>query len=202
MHLSQDDLIDVAEGATAEAARPHLAGCARCREQLAVLRATMEAVRSVDVPEPSPLFWDHLSARVRNAVEAEPPTASGWWAWRFALPAAALVAVVLALAVSLRGPVAPGGDPSGPPPPTSSTAGGDVGGTDLEPSGVALGDLEADPSLMLIADLAADMDWDADESVGLAAGAGALDAAVGRLTEEELHALRRILEEALSRKGA
>jgi hypothetical protein len=199
MHLSQDDLIDIAEGATSEAARPHLAACARCREQLAVLRATMDAVRSVDVPEPSPLFWDHLSARVRKAVEAEPPPASGWWAWRFALPAAALAAVVLTLAISLRGPVAPGGDRNGLPAPGTLTAGGDV---DLEPSGVGLGDLEADPSLMLIADLAADMDWDADESVGLAAGAGALDAAVGRLTEEELHTLRQILEEALSRKGA
>jgi hypothetical protein len=201
MHLSQDELIDVAEGATSETDRPHLAGCARCRGQLAALRATMDAVRSVDVPEPSPLFWDHLSARVRKAVAAEPLPASGWWAWRFALPAAALIAVVLTL-VSLRGPMAPGGDRSGLPAPASVTAGGDVGDADLEPAGVALGDLEADPSLMLIADLAADVDWDADESVGLAAGAAALDAAVGRLTEEELHTLRQILEEALSRKGA
>lgn len=36
-----------------------------------------------DVPEPSPLFWNHLSARVRDAVAVEPIPRS-WWMmyWR------------------------------------------------------------------------------------------------------------------------
>ena len=48
-------------------------------------------VAEVEVPEPSPLFWDHLSARVRDAVAAEP--ARRWWSgvrsWpRWLMPAA------------------------------------------------------------------------------------------------------------------
>lgn len=36
-----------------------------------------------DVPEPSPLFWNHFSARVRDAVAAEPIPRT-WWMmyWR------------------------------------------------------------------------------------------------------------------------
>ena len=40
-----------------------------------------------EVPEPSPLFWNHLSARVRDAVAVE-PIPRAWWMtyWRpFAL---------------------------------------------------------------------------------------------------------------------
>jgi hypothetical protein len=34
------------------------------------LRAAISAARQVSVPEPSPLFWDHFSARVRHGVSA------------------------------------------------------------------------------------------------------------------------------------
>src|SRR5438132_10596593 len=36
------------------------------------------ALREVDVPEPSPLFWNHLSERVREAVANEPAPAPRW----------------------------------------------------------------------------------------------------------------------------
>src|SRR5438105_826932 len=71
MHLTPEELIDLAEGARAEAAVPHLQACEICRHQIVTLRATMAAAADVDVPEPSPLFWDHLSQRVREAVAAE-----------------------------------------------------------------------------------------------------------------------------------
>src|SRR5437762_12868319 len=74
-------------------------------------------LRDVDVPEPSPLFWDHLSQRVREAVANEPPPAPGWMnrlnvAWAAGVFGA--VAVVV-LAVNLhRG--APQPVSSAPPP--------------------------------------------------------------------------------------
>ena len=35
------------------------------------LRGAIEAAAEVSVPEPSPLFWNHLSERVRTAVAEE-----------------------------------------------------------------------------------------------------------------------------------
>ena len=72
MHLQPDELVDLAEGTQAEASRPHLAACEACRRRLADLKAMMSAAVDVGVPEPSPLFWDHFSNRVHDAVAAEP----------------------------------------------------------------------------------------------------------------------------------
>src|SRR5213594_321234 len=77
------------------------------------------ALRQVDVPEPSPLFWDHLSQRVREAVANEPPPAPGWMnrlnvAWAAGVFGAVAI-VVLAVVVTLhRG--APQPVSSAPPP--------------------------------------------------------------------------------------
>ncbi len=47
----------------------HLETCAACREQAAALARDARATRrAVDVPEPSPLFWEHFSARVRDGA--------------------------------------------------------------------------------------------------------------------------------------
>ena len=70
-HCTPDELIDVVEGARAEASLPHLAACAACRQQLLELRAVLAEVRDVPVPEPSPAQWARLSARVREAVASE-----------------------------------------------------------------------------------------------------------------------------------
>jgi hypothetical protein len=52
---------------------------------------------ALDVPEPSPLFWEHFPGRVRAAVQAEPAAApAGWWTRR-----ALTLAMSLAVAGSL-----------------------------------------------------------------------------------------------------
>jgi hypothetical protein len=71
MHLSAEDLVDLAEGVLPESSAPHLASCDACRAQLADLRAMMTTAVEAEVPEPSPLFWDQLSRRVHDAVEEE-----------------------------------------------------------------------------------------------------------------------------------
>jgi hypothetical protein len=63
----------------------------------------MSAAADVAVPEPSPLFWDHFSARVREAVAAEGLPRRPLWSWpRLAMPvaAAAMAGVILAVALS------------------------------------------------------------------------------------------------------
>ena len=36
--------------------------------QRAALTSLLSRAKTVDVPEPSPLFWDHFSSRVRAAI--------------------------------------------------------------------------------------------------------------------------------------
>ena len=70
MHLGPDELVDLAERAHPESDAPHLLSCVQCRAKVDELRRAMALAAEVDVPEPSPLFWPHLSARVHDAVSA------------------------------------------------------------------------------------------------------------------------------------
>src|SRR3954454_15525134 len=116
MHLNAEELVDIAEGTRAESAAPHLAGCEPCRAQLRELRAMIATARDVDVPEPSPLFWDHLSARIGDAIASDSaqPRRS-WRYWRSALGPIEVLAVAAALIVAVVSSVwAPAPLPSPP----------------------------------------------------------------------------------------
>ena len=168
-HLSPENLIDLAEGAAAERSAPHLQTCAECRRQLETLRGAMSEAAAVRVPEPSPLFWDHLSARVGETVRADGPPEASWWrvsSWpRFAVPAVAMAfAVALLMAVfppRVDAPATP------VPAPVSSDA-------DRVAPAAAQDD---DAVLQIVADLASQMDWESASQVGLAVHQGALDEA-------------------------
>jgi hypothetical protein len=193
-HLTPEALVDVAEGMRAERSEPHLAGCDVCRLRVASLRRTMSEVSHAAVPEPSPLFWDHLSARVREAVEAERPGAaplaayrSGWWSWRVWVPAAGLI-VAIALGVTVR-------DRS------RSAAASSAAVSDL-PALQPLGSAD-DPSLRLIAVLTTTLDEDeASDAMSMPVHAGAIDEAVIDLSASERQELNRLLAEELARPGA
>jgi len=55
----------------------HLAGCDRCRRELAELRATMALLDAWKTPEPNPYFLTRLEACLREEREAQP---AGWLA--------------------------------------------------------------------------------------------------------------------------
>src|SRR5438034_8699386 len=93
MHLNEHELVDLADGSRTEASAPHLATCSDCRRQLADLRATLASVAAVDVPEPSPLFWDHFSRRVHEAVAAQGRPGRARLPWLFPATAMALLLV-------------------------------------------------------------------------------------------------------------
>jgi hypothetical protein len=210
-HLTPAQFVDLAEGIEAEGAGRHLAECDACRRGLAELRATMADVAGParrgdlgisDVPEPSPLFWDHLSARVRQGVAEQGAPGGARWVERWLRPrvvwpilAGAAGAVVLAVVAS-RGPVVvkpipatplPIGDgaqlPSLPP---------------LEPLGTA-----DDPSLGLMADYGTTLSWDdMREEMTLGGHVGSTDEAVIALSAEERQELQRLLEEEMTQPSA
>ena len=92
-HLSRDERLLALDGALDATRQAHLASCPACRTDVETLGGVLARVRAVDVPEPSPLFWDHLAARVGDAIAREPAPVPdrGWWSPRLAWAAAAVV---------------------------------------------------------------------------------------------------------------
>jgi hypothetical protein len=197
-HLTSAQLIDLAESSVAdvsEAAVSHMQSCTACQRQLEELRATMAAVSEVSVPEPSPLYWEHFNARVREAVANERVgSQAGFerWSWLRAktLWVAAASMAVLAVAVTLR--------VDREPVSTSSNGGIAMSITDvaesLEPAD--------DPSLSLVADLAAELDWDTASEAGFTTHIGVDNDAVTQLSDGERRELHQLLKGELGRKGA
>jgi len=198
-HLSPDHLIDLAEGTRPESSAPHLESCEACRRQLADMRAMMSAASEVAVPEPSPLFWDHLSDRVRQAValEGAPRRASRWERWlrsQVILPvsAAALAAVIIAAVIGAR--------PDLPAARLEVVSASRPAEASEPPLFEPLDALD-DSSLRLVADLTAELDWEAVSRMELTTHAGGADEAVRELNRGELGELRRLLKEELARPG-
>jgi hypothetical protein len=193
MHLTPDELIDVAEGTRRESSLPHLASCGICRRQVADLRAVLSTVASIQVPEPSPLFWEHFSIRVRDAIAAD-PAGSGWrWVWtRFRTPLVlAATPAVLVLCVLGARVIAPRLLPS--PDATASLA----SSVPAAGQGTARDTLASDdPTFLLVADLAGPIDLDTAEEAGLADQSSA-EHAVAHLSQGELKELHRLLKREL-----
>lgn len=78
-HLSPHERVDALDGVLAASRHAHLQGCVSCQQELSAVREVHEAVMvsaEGDVPEPSPLFWDHFEARVGAAIN---DAAVPWW---------------------------------------------------------------------------------------------------------------------------
>ena len=67
-HLTDPEMVDLLDESLTASRAAHVAACARCRETAAALRAARARAEAVDVPEPSPLFWEMFSVRVHDAV--------------------------------------------------------------------------------------------------------------------------------------
>jgi hypothetical protein len=104
-HLSPQESVNALDGVLPQNRQSHLDSCRSCRSDVDELRAMMTTVGDVeDVPEPSPLFWDHFQARVQTAVQAEMvhPAPAPWWAMVVSVRGAmAAVATVVVAAVAM-----------------------------------------------------------------------------------------------------
>ena len=100
-HLRPDEFVDAMDGALPAARGAHLEQCAECRAELDGLLSMQREAAADDAPEPSPLFWDHFSARVKQ-VTADESIGTRWNWGRFAWkPVAALTVAAGALAIGL-----------------------------------------------------------------------------------------------------
>ena len=194
--LRPDQFIDVVDGTADHAAAAHVTACARCQATLAEVRLAFTAAAEAEVPEPSPLFWSQVNARVRGALadDAQRDGASGWWAWLrwdVVVPLAGMAMIVVALTTAVgRVPTAgdlarPGdaGDLLAEAPVATSTAG--------EPA-------SGDGALELMLDLAAtmpDSEWD---TFGMATLPD-LGVVAQSLSPDEQHALTVLLQAAVDR---
>ncbi|MGQ0736540.1 MAG: anti-sigma factor family protein [Acidobacteriota bacterium] len=194
MHLRPEDLIDALDDGLAPASRQHLESCVECRARVLELAQTVETVRVDAGPEPSPLFWPHLAARVRAAIGAEPvqePRLS-WRSWPMLLPLAGLAVLIAALA----GAIASRSEaPESPGPATILTQGlGD---------GPAVIDVvaSADAGWDVLVTLLGPLDLDTAQQAGLVAGPGAAERVALHLSADERQTLLRLLQEEVSRGG-
>jgi hypothetical protein len=196
-HLEDVELVDWSDGVLAGPRRDHAEACAECRERLSQLRADVARVAEVDVPEPSPLFWDHFQARVRDAVAAE-SAPSPWFAWRRSAAAvwatSAACAVILLVAVFWSAAL-PGVRRQ--PPPVATQA------TDDDPLPPALEDMGTEEEWALVTAEAEGLQWEDAPAAGLAARPGSAERVALELSVAERTELMRLLERELgSRSGA
>jgi hypothetical protein len=199
LHLSPDVIIDVAEERGSPEARRHATECARCRAHVADVRAALTLAAGVDVPEPSPLYWDHLAARIGEAIATEPvPAAAGWFrGWRVWASAAAAAAAMLLLAVAVANRQdVPGVRPS-PAGLVVTTVG--AGETAARADVSLTSDLD-DGTWALVTLLSEGLDGDELEMVALEPVTGTAERVLDELTLGEQGELVRLLEAELARR--
>jgi hypothetical protein len=187
-HLSRDERLLALDGGLDPTRQAHLDDCAACRTEIEALGGVLARVRAVDVPEPSPLFWDHLARRIGDAIAQQPVPAPGrpWWAPRLAWAAAALVVTALGAGyVARQRPV--------PQPPVTAhvVAPSESGGA--VPDAPGGDELAVDDGWALIAATADDADADA-----FAPQAGQAEWSISSLSPEERTALARELAAELA----
>lgn len=198
--LTPDEFVDLVDGTLAADREAHLATCAACAATATDVREALAAAMSADVPEPSPLFWPSVNARVQAAVAESAVT--GWRAWlRFdvLVPVAGLALVLVAIASAIDA-VTPGASvPSG----VEMAAGP---GAPVEPVAEVAEDPAAalaaapatDDALAMMADLAAALPEGGWDALGMTRLPD-LDIAAAALTADERDALAALLQSAVER---
>jgi hypothetical protein len=190
-HLTAAEFVDLLEGRLSPERARHADACEMCRVQCDELRHALIRSSELTVPDPSPLFWDQLSAGVREGISsdagASPPRA--FWTrraavtWLGAAAAIVLVAVMWATASFRR---------VDPPMPANV-----AGVVTPEPHGDDWNE-EAWAVVREAADRVAPEDVD---EAGLGARPGAVETAMNGLTDKERARLILLLEEELKRSG-
>lgn len=203
-HLSDIELVDYADAVLPPARVGHLESCESYRAQAAMLGAMVREARDADVPEPSPLFWEHLGTRVRNAVQdaGVRPSRPRWHAP--AWTAAAIVAFAVAAGIQTDAPfftfISDPTTGSDAVPSAGSMPADAREAADLERREPA--DLESDDEWALVRDAAADLHWDAAHEAGLDARPGAAERVALELSADERQELAHLIAREMKSSGS
>lgn len=175
-HLTADELIDALEGGTD--CEAHLAACEHCQRELAALASVLGEAKQASVPEPSPLFWQHFSERVRASIDDDAPEGAwpAWLRWRVLLPLGAVAMIILGLMISVPKQ--------------------DSGVTEVAMEEAAL---VAEDGWTLVANLIGDLTVDTAAEAGVLVTPGLADQAALDLTADEQEELTRLLKAELAR---
>ena len=189
-HLTPDEVVDAVERALSPERRAHVDDCAACARQVADLSRLLARARAIDVPEPSPLFWERFSHRVRVAIANEPPMPrrQPWFAWPVLAPLAALALLVVALGVAVSRDATVRGRPDVIAEVSAET--------ETEVNGAAVEAVWA-----LAADLVGSFDDIEAQASELNVSPGSAEWAAGLLTSAEQAELVRLLQQELGRSG-
>ncbi|MBA3949467.1 MAG: hypothetical protein H0X44_05910 [Acidobacteria bacterium] len=139
--------------------------------------------RALDVPEPSPLFWERFPERVRAATQAEAPLPAPAW-WRRHVMALSISGALCA-ALAVWAVVPPRAPDAAPPivfidtaPPVADDAGWSIVSASAESAGV-----------------------DALRDAGFTVRPGGADAVIEELTQAERDAFAALLEAEMKDDG-
>jgi hypothetical protein len=202
-HLNTGELVDLAEGRLAPARAAHARDCAECAARADSVRETLRDVADVPVPEPSPLFWEHLAARIGDAIGGEPaPRAVGIWG-ELRTPAIVWTAGVVLAASIVAVAVWRGSQPAVQP---GTQAALDAPAAELPAAGtnpdIWNEDIEGDEAWAIVRAVAEDAGWDETNAAGISARPESAEHVVPQLSTEERSELARLIEEELRRTGA
>jgi hypothetical protein len=201
-HLSRDELLQAVEGG--DGRLEHLQSCALCRQEVEALASVLRNVAAVDVPEPSPLFWERFSARVSQGVGQESlgdagtgarqRSRAGWQdgllqtrPWRVVVPALVGLAIVVVMVIR--------SDRPGPAAVTSRQPAATAPLTQV-PSGEEAGTPADEESWLVFSALATEAD--PAGSAFSSPAPGVAEGAVLELTDEERGELVRLLKVELA----
>lgn len=197
-HLSPSEFIDYVDGALDRRRASHVDACDACRREAETLRMTLHDASSADVPEPSPLFWEHFSSRVREEISMPPARTSWLWAHVRPLTAVAAALLLVAFVFASRPPARraieqerPAFDPVAAQQRAFASAAQEPASPPPEPR-------DADDDMWrVLTDAAGDLQMDDVRAVGFAVRPGVIDGAVLDLSPRERAELARLIQDEI-----
>ena len=210
-HLTDVELVDLMDGMLAPARARHLEACEACRASASAIRATLARATDAEIPEPSPLFWEHFSARVQERVRAESVAPPGWFGWaqnatvnemgKWALSGALLTLLLVAVVWRASAPR----PASTVPEPVATTlvtdpADPDAFNPDLDEAWALVRTVADDVARATPA--SDEIAWDEVATEGFGVRPGAVEHAMVALTGDERSELLRLLQAETKQPGA
>jgi hypothetical protein len=221
-HLTEVEFVDLLDGALAASRERHLDECDSCRATATGMREAFARATDSGMPEPSPLFWEHFSARVHDGVRgAEPDQPSRWFGWaqgatlfnagftsgKWAMSGALLTLLLVAgVGAGVGAGVWAGVWRANAPVPETlapaTTASVADGAPDADPDPLDAFDPETDEAWALVGTVADDVRWDDAAADGFGVRPGSVEHAMVTLTGAERSELVRLLEAETKQPGA